>query len=427
MNLDTQQSLDLWLDEHLEQPTIPGGTYWYPLTLPTYGKEEVAAAMSCMMDYRTSMGAVTRQFEQEFAQYVGAHDAVMVNSGSSADLLLAFLLVNPMNPRLQAGDEVLVPAVTWPTQVWSPLMAGLTVKLVDVDPTTLNIDLDDLRRRITPRTKCLFAVHLMGNPCDMTALTQICEEHDLILIEDCCESLGAYDSGKHVGTFGLGGTFSFFFSHHMTTMEGGMVICGTDEDAEALRVLRAHGWSRGLQKPTEDNLDPTVDSRFQFVNWGFNLRPTELQAAFGIQQLRKLDTMNERRQQLATRFTEFAESCPHLKQAKIPDTGTACPLSLVVQLRGNASNRRSELLNLLEQEGIETRPIVTGNLARQPAASLLGDIDPTDFPGAEIIHNEGFYIGLNPMFDDVMFERMLRTLDASLSKVAESAPLKKSG
>ncbi len=425
MNHDTRQSLDQWLDNHFDEPTLDGAPYWYPLTLPTYGKEEVAAAMTCMLDYRTSMGDLTRQFEQEFAQYVGAHDAVMVNSGSSADLLLAFHLVNPMNPRLQPGDEVLVPAVTWPTQVWSPLMAGLTVKLVDVDPHTLNIDLDDLRRRITSRTKCLFAVHLMGNPCDMAAITQICEEHDLLLIEDCCESLGAYDSGKHVGTFGLGGTFSFFFSHHMTTMEGGMVICGTDEDAEALRVLRAHGWSRGLQKSTEST--PTVDSRFQFVNWGFNVRPTELQAAFGIQQLRKLDAMNERRQQLAARFNEFVDSCPHLNAVQVPETAIACPLSLVVQLSGNASNHRNELLNLLEQEGIETRPIVTGNLARQPAASLLGEIDPTDFPGAEVIHNEGFYVGLNPQFDDVMFQRMLRTLDASLSKVAESAPLKKSG
>jgi CDP-6-deoxy-D-xylo-4-hexulose-3-dehydrase len=416
MNHTSRESLDRWLTDNLQQPTV-AGQYWYPLTLPTYGKEEVAAAVACMCDYQTSMGALTRQFETEFADYVGAHDAVMVNSGSSADLLLAFHLVNPMNPRLRAGDEVLVPAVTWPTQVWSPMMAGLTVKLVDVDPDTLNIDLDDLRRRITSRTKCVFAVHLMGHPCAMTELTQICEEHDLVLIEDCCESLGTWYDGQHVGNFGLGGSFSFFFSHHMTTMEGGMVICGSDEDAEAFRILRAHGWSRAM---APNSSGQEVDSRFRFLNWGFNLRPTELQAAFGIQQLKKLDGMNERRAQLAVRFDEYIDSTPYIKRIAVPAKGTSNPLALVVQLSGNAARHRDELMSLLEKSGIEIRPVVTGNLARQPAARLLGDIDPTDYPGAEEIHHHGFYLGLNPMFDDVLFEHMISTLDKSLNQVVTS-------
>jgi len=427
MNTATHESLDQWLNQHLTEPETGNGKYWYPLTLPTYGKEEVAAATACLLDYRTSMSSLTRQFEQEFAQYVGAHDAVMVNSGSSADLLLAYSLVNPTNPRLHPGDEVLVPAVTWPTQIWSPLMAGLKVTLVDVDPQTLNIDFDDLRRRITPRTKCLFAVHLMGNPCDMTELIQICDEFGLLLIEDCCESLGVYDSGKHVGNFGLGGTFSFFFSHHMTTMEGGMVVCGSDEEAESLRVLRSHGWSRGLQKSVHGSSGLQVDSRFQFINWGFNVRPTELQAAFGIEQLKKLDAMNSRRQELSTRFAEYVQNCPHLSSIQVPATGISCPLALVIQLSGRATNRRAELLKLMEKSGIETRPVVTGNFARQPAASLLGDINPADYPGAEVIHNEGFYVGLSPMFDDVTFERMIHTLDDLLNTVAGSSQRKQAG
>jgi CDP-6-deoxy-D-xylo-4-hexulose-3-dehydrase len=426
MNLESQQSLAAWLDHNLVTPTAAGGKYWYPLTLSTYGKEEVAAAVECMLDYRTSMGALTREFEQKFAEYVGAQNAVMVNSGSSADLLLAFQLVNPLQPRLQLGDEVLVPAVTWPTQVWSLLMAGLKVQLVDVDPRTLNIDFDDLRRRITPRTKCLFAVHLMGNPCDMAQLTQICDEHELLLIEDCCESLGVDDAGRHVGTFGLGGTFSFFFSHHMTTMEGGMVVCNSDEEANSLRVLRSHGWSRGLPKTAAGGA-ASVDERFQFINWGFNVRPTELQAAFGLQQLPKLDGMNKRRNQLAARYADFVESCPHVRAIEVPESGTACPLALVVQLAGRATAHRGELLEILEQAGVETRPVVTGNIARQPAAALLGALDPADYPGAEVVHHESFYVGLNPMFDDVMFQRMLQTLDVSLTRVAGSTPLKKVG
>ncbi|MCL4107126.1 UNVERIFIED_CONTAM: hypothetical protein GTU68_039118 [Idotea baltica] len=377
-----------------------------------------------MCDYQTSMGAVTRQFEKEFAAWTGAHDAVMVNSGSSADLLLAFNLVNPLNPRLQAGDEVLVPAVTWPTQVWSPMMAGLTVKLVDVDPDTLNIDFDDLRRRITSKTKCIFAVHLMGSPCDMAELNSICDEYDLLLIEDCCESIGASYDGKHVGNFGLGGTFSFFFSHHMTTMEGGMIICGNDEEAEALRVLRAHGWSRAVAPKCTGQ---EVDSRFRFLNWGFNVRPTELQAAFGLQQLKKLDGMNERRNTLAARFDDYIDSTPHIKRMAIPEKGTACPLAQVVQLTGAAASRRDELVGVLESAGIETRPIVTGNIARQPAARLIGPMDPKDYPGAESIHNNGFYLGLNPMFDDVLFERMITTLDQSMNQVLGKTTIRKAG
>jgi CDP-6-deoxy-D-xylo-4-hexulose-3-dehydrase len=423
MNHTSRESLDRWLTDNLEQPTA-AGDYWYPLTLPTYGKEEVAAAIACMCDYKTSMGDLTRQFEREFADYVGAHDAIMVNSGSSADLLLAFHLVNPMNPRLQAGDEVLVPAVTWPTQVWSLMMAGLTVKLVDVDSETLNIDLDDLRRRITSRTKCVFAVHLMGHPCAMTELTEICEKHDLVLIEDCCESLGTHYDGKHVGNFGLGGSFSFFFSHHMTTMEGGMVICGNDEDAEAFRILRAHGWSRAMAPNCSGQ---EVDSRFRFVNWGFNVRPTELQAAFGIAQLKKLDAMNQRRAQLFARFDDYIDSTPYIKRISVPAKGTSSALALVVQLNGSAVNHRDDLVGLLEQSGIETRPVVTGNLSRQPAAKLLGDLNPLDYPGAEAIHDHSFYLGLNPMFDDDLFERMISTLEHSLNQVVGSSMVRKAG
>ncbi|EMI55775.1 DegT/DnrJ/EryC1/StrS family aminotransferase [Rhodopirellula sallentina] len=421
MNTDAVKSLDQWLDNNLDAPKSERGKYWFPLTLPTFGKEEIAAATACMCDYQTSMGATTREFEKGFAAFAGAQDAVMVNSGSSADLLLAFHLVNPLKPRMKEGDEILVPAVTWPTQVWSPLMAGLKVKLVDVDPQTLNIDFDDLRSKITSRTKCLFAVHLMGYPCDMQEMQNICDEHGLLLIEDCCESIGAKYDGTHVGNFGIGGTFSFFFSHHMTTMEGGMVICNSEEDAEALRVLRAHGWSRAHIPVSQQ----TVDQRFQFINWGFNLRPTELNAAFGLEQLKKLDAMNERRDELAQRFDEYIDSTPFLDRISMPAKGTSCPLATVVRLAGSASKCRVDVLNRLEEAGVETRPVVTGNLARQPAAKLIGDLDPTDFPGAEEIHHGSFYVGLNPMFDDVMFERMIRTLDTAVRESVESSKTSK--
>lgn len=430
MNPDSQKAFEAWMDDHLEPAASEFGRYWYPLTVPTFGRDEIAAAMDCLVNYRTSMGALTREFETQFARYIGCHDAVMVNSGSSADLLLAYNLVNPLNPRLEAGDEVLVPAVTWPTQIWSPLMAGLKVTLVDVDPETLNVDFDDMRRRLTPKTKCVFAVHLMGNPIDMKLMKQFCEEHGLLLIEDCCESLGSKYDGNHVGNFGLGGSFSFFFSHHMTTMEGGMVTCHNEEDADALRVLRAHGWSRGVQTPTtgsqSGSANPSVvDDRYRFINWGFNLRPTELQAAFGLEQLKKLDGMNDRRRELAARFESYAESQSWFGSFETPVAGEASPFALPLLLKGDAVGSRTELLAHLEEAGVETRPVVTGNFARQPAASLLGPVDPSDYPGAEWVHEQGFYLGLSPMMDDLKIERLIRTLDEAYAAVVRPTQVRK--
>ncbi|WDQ18271.1 DegT/DnrJ/EryC1/StrS family aminotransferase [Rhodopirellula sp. P2] len=433
MTPESLQAFELWMDDHLEPASSEFGRYWYPLTVPTFGRDEIAAAMNCLVNYRTSMGELTREFETQFAQYIGCHDAVMVNSGSSADLLLAYNLVNPSNPRLSAGDEVLVPAVTWPTQIWSPLMAGLKVTLVDVDPQTLNVDFDDMRRRLTSKSKCVFAVHLMGNPIDMTRMKQFCEEHDLILIEDCCESLGAKYDDQHVGNFGLGGSFSFFFSHHMTTMEGGMVTCHNEEDADALRVLRAHGWSRGLKTPaggtpsgSANAANPTVvDDRYRFINWGFNLRPTELQAAFGLEQLKKLDGMNDRRRELAGRFATYADSQSWFECFETPAAGQASPFALPMLLKGDAVGSRTELLAHLERAGVETRPVVTGNFARQPAARLLGDVNPKDYPGAEWIHEQGFYLGLSPMMDDLKLERLIRTLDEAYAAVVRPTQIRK--
>lgn len=424
MNEATRQTMQTWLQDALPDATQSNPKYWFPLTMPTYGVDEIGEAIECMVDFQTSMGQRTRAFERQFADYVGATDAVMVNSGSSADLLLAYQLVNPLNPKLQPGDEVLVPVVTWPTQVWSIAMAGLKVELVDVDPQTLNVDLDDMRRRLTPRTKCFFAVHLMGNPCAMDAIRAFCNEHDLLLIEDCCEALGAKFDDQHVGTFGLGGSFSFFFSHHMTTMEGGMVTCTSEEQADELRVLRAHGWSRGLQNQVAD-ASPAIDSRYLFVNWGFNLRPTELQAAFGMHQLVKLPAMNDRRRELATRFDDFVAAHPGLSTPKVPRGGEGSPFALPVMLSGALADRRGELTTELESKGIETRPIVAGNLARQPAAAILGDVDPSAYRGADQIHQRGFYLGLSPGFDDVVFQRMLETLDASIAKVSRTSSIHK--
>ena len=390
--------------------------YWYPLSMATYGVEEVVEAVDSMCRFRTTMWEKTLEFERRFAAHQGCADAVMVNSGSSADLLLSFLLTDPSQPLLQRDDEILVPVVTWPTQIWSPMMAGLKVRLVDVDPETLNMDLDDLERKITPRTRALFPVHLMGNPCDMDRITALSQKHDLTIIEDCCEALGAEWGGRRVGNFGLGASYSFFFSHHMTTMEGGMIACQSAEVGERLRILRAHGWVRNVD-PSGHNLGAyDIDPRYAFVNWGFNFRPTDLQAGFGLHQLGKLPEFNRRRNALAQRFFAFIDSKPQLERPKVLAGARPSWFALPLRVADGAPFSRVDLVNHLEKEGVETRPIVAGNMARHPAAQLFPAFGESEFPGADKLHQRGLYLGLSPLFTDSDIDRLMGCIDAFLAR-----------
>ncbi len=390
--------------------------YWYPLSMASYGVEEILEALDSMCSFRTSMWEKTRQFELLFARYQGCTDAVMVNSGSSADLLLSFLLTGPPSPKLGKGDEILIPAVTWPTQVWSPMMAGLKVRLVDVDPGTLNVSLEDLERKITPSSRAIFLVHLLGNPCDMGRILEIAKKHDLVVLEDCCEALGSEWDGVKVGNFGLGAAFSFFFSHHITTMEGGMVTTSDPGIADQLRILRAHGWLRNVELSRYPAQGREVDMRYSFVNWGFNLRPTELQAGFGLQQLAKLPIFTKRRAELASRFFSYIDGTRFLSRPAV--SSRACPvwMALPIVLKECAPFRRFDLTNHLESSGVETRPIVAGNLGRQPAACMFEDLRAGSLPGADIVHDRGFYVGLSPFFENAAMDRLTDCIEKFLGR-----------
>jgi len=370
--------------------------YWYPLSMATYDIEEILAAVDSLCSFRTTMWEKTSEFERQFAYIVGCPEAIMVNSGSSADLLIAFALINPQTKFLNQGDEILVPSVTWPTQLWSPMMAGLKVRFVDTDPNTLNMDLNDLEAKIGPKTRAISLVHLMGNPCDMDRVMAICQKHTLILIEDCCEALGAAFKGKSVGTFGLAGSFSFFFSHHITTMEGGMIICHDQSLSDLFRLLRAHGWARNAKyiKPEfEEGLDP----RYMFLNWGFNVRPTELQAGFGLEQLRRLPAFNAQRLQNVAYFQKYLNRHSAIMRLMevLPDAECSW-FALPIMLTPECPFKKDEFLAFLEVQGVETRPIVAGNLTRQPVCQLYPELQERNLPGADAVHDRGFYLGVHP-------------------------------
>jgi CDP-6-deoxy-D-xylo-4-hexulose-3-dehydrase len=380
--------------------------YWYPLSMATYDVEEVLAAVDSLCSFRTTMWEKTAKFEREFAALVGADEALMVNSGSSADLLVAFALTNPGAGLLSRGDEILVPSVTWPTQIWSPMMAGLRVRLVDTDPRTLNMNLEDLEAKIGPQTRAISLVHLMGNPCDMDRISEICLRHNLLLIEDCCESLGARFGGKMVGTFGLAGSYSFFFSHHLTTMEGGAIVCQDRKLSDLLRLLRAHGWARNA-KYTEQTQVEGVDSRYTFLNWGFNVRPTELQAGFGLEQLKRMEGFHDqRRKNAAYLLAQLEKYSGLLKSMVVHPNGECSWFAMPIMLDAACPFVKGALLEYLEQNGVETRPVVTGNVARQPACALFPELQETHLPGADAVHTRGFYIGIHPFESQANLDRL---------------------
>ncbi|MHB1218738.1 MAG: DegT/DnrJ/EryC1/StrS family aminotransferase [Alphaproteobacteria bacterium] len=340
---------------------------------PTFGAEEIIAAVDVLLSTKVTMGPKVKGFEREYAAKLGYSHAVMNNSGSSANLLAVAAAANPaFKGHLKPGDEVIVPALSWSTTVWPLIQCNLVPVIVDIDPRTLNINPDEVERAIGPKTRGIMPVHVYGNPCDMGSLTDICRRRDLMLIEDCCEAMGAWYDGVPVGKFGLVGTFSFYFSHHITTLEGGMCVTEDFEFAEVMRSLRAHGWTRELED-RERYLKqyPDIDPRFLFINVGYNLRATELQGAFGSVQLPKLDAFVETRRRNTEswrkdlkRWEEF-----FLFQEYTPKAISSC-FGFPMTRKDDAPFTVREFMAYLNAAAIETRPIIAGNIAVQPALKL---------------------------------------------------------
>lgn len=394
-----------WNRIHPNSPPAP----LFPLMNLGFGASDIIAAIDSLLSGQITMRDRVREFEQRFSDAVGVKYAVMVNSGSSANLLAVSAASNPQRDRhLRRGDEVLVPAVCWSTSVWPLIQNGLQPVFVDVDPETLNLSIDDLRSRASSRARGLIIVHVLGNSCPMNELMSFAEERELILIEDTCESLGATAAARSLGSFGDFGTFSFYYSHHITTGEGGVVVCSRDEDVDLLRCLRAHGWTRELSNRSEvEKRHADIDPRFLFVNLGYNVRPLEVQAALGMSQLDRLAAMNRARNMNRERLIAALESHREWRgQFAFPHPGKGTQpawFGFMVMIRNGRD--RVSLLHALSARGVENRPIISGNFARQPALKLFGiEIDPRDYPGAEAVHERGFFIGLHsePLSDETV-------------------------
>lgn len=386
-----------------------------PLAIPSFGWEEVAEAVDSLLDQRTTMGVKVRTFEERFAHYLGVRHAVMVNSGSSANLVALSLLMSPSDANpLVPGDEVITPALTWATTVFPIAQLGLVPVLVDIEPDTLNIDPAAVERAITPRTRAIMPVHALGNPCDMTALMEIARAHGLRVIEDACEAHGAEWDGRKVGGFGDLGTFSFFFSHHITTMEGGMVVTDDEAYAERARALRAFGWVRDSRNGRAiAGAYPHLDPRFLFTEAGYNFRPTELQGAFGMHQVAKLDGFVEQRRANAARLN--AAFAPLDDQLLLPVEAPRARhayFGYALHARTGVTFDRNELIRQLEAHGIETRPLMAGNIVAQPAIRGVQHRVVGPLPHAEHAAQHGIFVGIHHGLSDKVLANMARVVQA---------------
>ena len=378
-----------------------------PLSVPLYGAEEVMTALETLLSQNVTMGARVREFEQEFARFIGSKHAVMVNSGSSANLLALSVLSSTVTANgLHPGNEVIVPAMAWSTTIAPILQIGCVPVFVDVDPKTLNLRPEDLERAWSPRTRAIFVVHLLGNPVAMKQVMEFARERDLWVVEDTCESLGSTIEGEHAGSVGHIGTFSFYFSHHITTVEGGMLVTDDDRLASLARSMRSHGWTRDMaERPDLEAANPWIDPRFLFVHLGYNIRPMEVQAAFGLVQLRRLDEFNEQRRHNARALLEALRDLgDELEFVAEQEGGRSTWFGFTVMTKDAAT--RKALSDHLEARGIETRPIVAGNLAIQPAFRDSPHRTVGSLANATGVGQRGLFIGNHPNLDERRLEHI---------------------
>ena len=372
----------------------------YPLTESVLEKVDLNAAIKVIKSKKITMGKKTKEIEKYFKNNVVRTDSLMVNSGSSANLLIFQCLINPLVKKLKLGDEVLIPAICWSTSLWPIIQSGLKVKFVDIDTNSLNIDLKDLEKKITKKTKALMLVHALGNCAEMDKLTRICRKNKLILIEDACEALGSTFKNKQLGTFGEFSSFSFYYSHHITSGEGGMVCVKNKKYLDVIKSLRSHGWSRDLSnKKYISKKYKNIDKNWIFINSGFNLRPTDINAAIGIQQLRRLKKiLTVRKYNFLKIKKELINNKNYKNQFSILNDQKYSNIAWFgIPFVLNSKNKKYKLrvMNKLNRKGIMTRPIISGNFASQPSIQLYKIKSKTKLPNADLIDKNAFFLGLH--------------------------------
>ncbi len=370
---------------------------FYPLASTTWDSSEISAINNVISSGNFSMGKYVKLFEEKFSKVFCSKYSIMVNSGSSANLLaIASLFFRKIN-ALKRGDEVIVPAVSWST-TYSPLQQyGLKLKFVDIDLETLNYDLTSLKSAVTNKTKLIVVVNLLGNPNDFKVIKEIIGDKNIDIVEDNCESMGAEYESKKTGTIGTIGTFSSFFSHHISTMEGGIICTDDRELYEIILSLRAHGWTRNLDENNSlcNKAKDNFTESFRFILPGYNLRPLEFSGAIGLEQLRKLPEFISQRKKNHNVFKKLFSSDERFMIQKEIGSSSWFGFSLIIN---NDELKRSDVFKILDKNKIDYRPIVSGNFCKSESLKYYDYEIHGEIKNAEQLDSKGFFVG-NHHFD----------------------------
>ena len=400
------------MDEGFEAMRVPYG-------MAVHDSEEENAVLEVIRKHETIMGERVKQFEKEIAMLFGKEQGIMVNSGSSANLLTFEVLDIPEN------SEVITPILTFATTLSPIIKKGLVPVFVDVEPETYIVNIDQIEQSITSKTKALMIPSLLGNVPDLKRLRKIADDNNLIFIEDSADTLGATFDGIPTGKFSDVSTTSFYGSHIITAAgEGGMVCCNDEKMDERCRILRGWGRSSAINESEKiedrfsiklDNIP--YDSKFVFEEIGYNFLPTEISAAFGLVQLKKLNKFTQIRQKNFENLNSFFSNQRFFKLPKqLPQVKTSW-LAFPLTINSDAPFSRIEIVKHLESHGIQTRPVFTGNVLRQPAFEKINCKNiGKDYQIADNIMKNSFLIGCNHGLNEEHLEKIKATFKSFLDK-----------
>lgn len=399
---------------HARKPFVPGTTK-VAYAGRVYDSQEMKAGVESVLQYWLTAGPFARRFEETMKDFFNSQSAFLVNSGSSANLLMLATLCSPqVKGHLKPGDEVITPAVTFPTTLTPIVQQGLIPVFVDCQPGEYDIDTTQLEAAIGPKTRCIFIPHTVGIPCNMDAILEVAQKHDLWLLEDGCDALGATWDGRLVGTFGAMSSISFYPAHHMTMGEGGMVV--VNKTGVRRTCLSIRDWGRdcwcepGVNNTCGKRFDWQLgelpcgyDHKYIYSNLGYNLKVSEMQAAIGCAQFEKLPRFIEARRKNAefylSRLKEFEE---HLILPTWPKKANPSWFGFPITLRDHID--RPSFIRWLEDVNIETRLVFGGNILKQPGFMHIPRRIHGDLSGTETIMKQTLFIGVYPGLTEEMLD-----------------------
>ena len=390
-----------------------------------FDEQELMNAVDASLDFWLTEGRYTEQFSEKIADYLEMDNVLLTVSGSSANLLAFAALTSEKlgDKRLKPGDEVISVAAGFPATVTPIIQYGLVPVFIDVDQETYNINIEQTKRAITEKTKCIFIAHTLGNPFDLDAIMEIAEEHDLWVIEDNCDAFGSKYKGKYTGTFGHLSTISFYPAHHITTGEGGAVITNDPQLARIVRSFRDWGrdcYCMGGENNTcgkrfsqqFGNLPFGYDHKYVYSEIGYNLKMTDIQAAIGAAQMDKLEMFGKKRKEnFKKHYSIFSKYPQYFSLPKATEGADPSWFAFIVTVKDSAPFKRDEITNYLNSKLIETRNLFAGNMTKQPAFvnknwRIAENLDVTDN-----IMNNTFFLGTYPGLTDEMFSYIEKTVD----------------